>query len=164
MISPPRAVLTELQDRLSLGLGLAFLAAAAPAAALRATQPFEHGWWLVAYLLLVGGLSQLLLGPGRTWLLSRVGRSQPRVARLWGELVLWNVGTCAVPIGVFTDSASTVLAASAVLLIALIMYAAGLNRTDRGPGRLAGAYYLLVSFLFASVLVGTRLADALPWP
>jgi hypothetical protein len=48
-------------DRLSLGLGLTFLAAAMPTAALSATNPFEHGWWLVAYLALVGGVGQLLL-------------------------------------------------------------------------------------------------------
>ena len=88
MTTPPRDVLTARPDRLSLGLGLTFLAAALPAAALSAANPFEHGWWLVAYLTLVGGLSQLLLGPGRTWLLARAGSPRPRESNLWGELAL----------------------------------------------------------------------------
>jgi hypothetical protein len=163
MTTPPRDVLTTRPDRLSLGLGLTFLTAAVPAAALSAANPFEHGWWLVAYLTLVGGLSQLLLGPGRTWLKSRAESPQPSEVRLWRELVLWNVGACAVPIGVFTDSSPTILAGSAILLIALTLYAAGLHRATSKAAGFARAYYVLVGFLCASVLVGTGLAGALPW-
>jgi hypothetical protein len=167
MPSPPRDLVVARPGRLSLGSGLTFLAAAAPAAALSATDPFEHGWWLVAYLALVGGLSQLLLGLGRAWLLSRAGSPRPRESRLWAELTLWNVGASAVPIGVFTDSGPTILIGSAILLIALVLYAAGLRRAAGNPGRPGGgwdrAYYVLVGFLLASVLVGTGLAAALPW-
>ena len=78
-----------------------------------------------------------------------------------------SVGAGAVPIGVFADSAPTILAGSAILLIALVLYAAGLRRAACNPGRPGGgwerAYYVLVGFLLASVLVGTGLAAALPW-
>lgn len=154
-------------DRLSRGLALAFLLAAALAAALRTTTPFEHGWWLVAYLALVGGLAQLLLAPGRASGLSRVGAAHPPRAWLWCELALWNVGTLVVPVGVFTDGASAVLGGSIVLLTALVLYAAGLRRAARKARRSARgwerAYYALIGFLVASVLVGTRLGEALPW-
>jgi hypothetical protein len=167
MPRPPRDLVAARPGRLSVGSGLTFLAAVAPAAALSATDPFEHGWWLVAYLALVGGLSQLLLGLGRAWLLSRAGSPRPRESRLWAELTLWNVGASAVPIGVFTDSGPTILVGSAILLIALVLYAAGLPRAARNPQRPGGgwerAYYVLISFLVASVLVGTMLAGALPW-
>ena len=51
-------------------MAAASLVAAASVAVLRATQPFEHGIWLVAYLFLVGFLAQLLLGRGQAALLS----------------------------------------------------------------------------------------------
>jgi hypothetical protein len=55
---------------------------------------------------------------------------------------------------------------AAVLLIALVLYAAGLRRAAGNPGWPRGgwerAYYVLVGFLFASVLVGTVLGEALP--
>jgi len=166
MTSPPRDLLATRPSRLSLGSGLTFLAAAVPAAALSAAKPFEHGRWLVAYLALGGGVSQLLLGPGHTWLLSRLGSPCPRESMLWAELVLWNVGACAVPIGVLADSPSMINVGSATLLVALVLYAAGPRqaaRKTRWPGaRWERAYYVLVGFLFASVLVGTGLAGALP--
>jgi hypothetical protein len=64
---------------------------------------------------------------------------------------------------VFTGSASIVLAGSMILLIALALYAASFHRAAPDAGPLGRAYCLLVSFLFASVLVGTQLAQALPW-
>ena len=42
----------------------AFEVVAATVAVVQATAPFTHGWWLLAHLILVGGLSQLLLGSG----------------------------------------------------------------------------------------------------
>src|SRR5690348_11056072 len=40
----------------------AYLAAAALVGAVHASAPVTRGWWLVAFLSLVGGVSQLLLG------------------------------------------------------------------------------------------------------
>jgi hypothetical protein len=42
----------------------AFTLAAVAVAAARSQQPFDHGW-LVAYLALVGGLTQLIAGAGQ---------------------------------------------------------------------------------------------------
>jgi hypothetical protein len=47
------------------GLAGAFTLAAAAVATVRSQQPLDHGWWLVAYLALVGGLSQLIVGAGQ---------------------------------------------------------------------------------------------------
>jgi multisubunit Na+/H+ antiporter MnhB subunit len=55
-----------------------------------------------------------------------------------------------------------VVAGSIILLIALALYAAGLRRAARDAGPLGRAYYVLVGCLFASVLVGTQLAEAPP--
>ena len=96
----------------SRGSALAFLLAAAVVALWRADTPFAHGWWLVAYLALVGGCAQLLLGPGREWIATQIGATLPSARwRRW-EIGLWNTGTFAVPAGVLTDSASPVLVGS----------------------------------------------------
>lgn len=153
--------------RVSWGLGLAFLLAADTAAWLRATAPFEHGWWLVSYLALVGCVAPLLLARGRAALLSRLRCAQPSRAWLWYEIGLWNVGAMVVPVGVLTDGAATVGVGSVLLLVALALYAAGLYRSARAAPSRRGAweraYYTLVGFLIGSVMIGTGLADALPW-
>ena len=56
---------------------LASLAAALVALVVRMAEPFEHGAWLVAYLVLVGFLAQLLLGRGQAALLSSGGLPVP---------------------------------------------------------------------------------------
>lgn len=151
----------------SRGSALAFLLAAAVVALWRADTPFAHGWWLVAYLALVGGCAQLLLGPGREWIATQIGATLPSARwRRW-EIGLWNTGTFAVPAGVLTDSASPVLVGSVLLLTALALHAAGLGRTARWarrPGRgWACPYYALVLSLSASVFIGAGFAEALPW-
>jgi hypothetical protein len=75
------------------------LAAAAVAAVVRAVAPFDHGIWLVAYLLLVGFLAQVLLAAGQDSLYRRAGRLPGgRLVRM--EAVLWNAGVVFVPLGV----------------------------------------------------------------
>jgi hypothetical protein len=78
----------------------ASLAGAAVALALRIADPFPHGTWLVAYLILVGFLAQLLLGLGQTALLSANGFAAPPLrVRVW-QTVLWNLGVVPVHAGV----------------------------------------------------------------
>jgi hypothetical protein len=144
-----------------------FAVVAVAVAAARTQQPFEHGWWLVAYLALVGGLSQFLLGMGQlalapAWTGSPAGRRA-----LIAELVLWNGGTVLVPVGVLAASPQVVAAGSAVLLVALAMFVAGTTARrltcadDRR--RWVYSYRAIVVLLTASVIVGAGLADALPW-
>lgn len=61
-------------------------------AAINSAAPFAHGSWLAAYLVLVGGVAQLLLGVGS------LGLPAPRLsARLRrAQLGLWNGGNAAV--------------------------------------------------------------------
>lgn len=148
-------------------LALGFFLGASVAVASRASTPFEHGWWLVAYLALVGCLSQLLLATGAAWLASQAGNLSPPRRWRWWALGLWNVGTLAVPAGVFIGSAAAILAGSAVLLAALALYIVALrgvaSTAHRRVTRWGYAYHTLVAFLAGSVLVGAKLAEALPW-
>jgi hypothetical protein len=100
----------------------ASLAAAAVAAAIRAVTPFEHGIWLVAYLFLVGFLAQLLLGRGQAALLGSADRRRPPPSLRRRELLLWNAGVVAVPLGVLVEARLFVVAGAAALLGALISF------------------------------------------
>ena len=65
--------------RAFVAFAAAFLVAAGVIAVIHASCPMAHGWWLVAYLSLVGGVSQSLLGPG---LIALVGHGDARTSDL----------------------------------------------------------------------------------
>lgn len=138
----------------------AFTLAAAIAAGVRIATPFGHGWWLVAYLALVGGLSQLLLGPGLNAIASSRRRA-PGVRTSSAQLVLWNVGTALVAIGVLAGTSAGVIAGSVLLLAALGSFAVSLRRTGPVSRGWPLGYLLLVLFLVSSVFTGADLAGAL---
>jgi hypothetical protein len=160
--------LGQLSRRLDLtAAALASLAAAAVTLAIRLAEPFEHGVWLVAYLVLVGFLAQMLLGRGQTALLVAGGLpAPPRRTRLT-QAVLWNLGVVAVPLGVLAGTRLAVVAGSVSLIVAL----ASLARTAR-PGLTAPrarrwwqgwGYAFLLAAMTASTLIGTALAWDIPW-
>ncbi|HVW16964.1 MAG TPA: hypothetical protein VHB30_01835, partial [Solirubrobacteraceae bacterium] len=107
-------------------MAAAMIVAGGLVAAVDSAVPFGHGSWLAAYLVLVGGVAQLVLGAGRLAL------PAPRRSAALGraQLVLWNAGIAAVAVGVFVGRAAPVLAGSAIVLAALGCFALG-----GGPGR-----------------------------
>ena len=146
---------------------LASFAAAAVVLAIRVLEPFNHGSWLVAYLVLVGFLAQLLLGRGQAALLSAGGLpAPPRGVRL-EQALLWNFGVIAVPTGVLTDTRLAVVVGSVSLLAALASLwetaRPRLPGSDARPTRLGWAYALLLLTMTASTLIGTALAWDIPW-
>lgn len=146
-------------------LAAAFALGAVAVALARSQQPFDHGWWLVAYLGLVGGLSQLALGAGQLVVTACCGRPPAGRRVLRAELVLWNLGVVLVPAGVLGAADGVVLVGSIALLVALTLFGAGTRaRSVQTAGRsYLYAYRVVVVFLTGSVIVGTALAGALPW-
>jgi hypothetical protein len=63
--------------------GVAFSIAAVVTGTASVLAPFERGWWLTAYLFLVGGLAQLLLSHGQDALAS--GPREPPAGLLWAQ-------------------------------------------------------------------------------
>ena len=143
----------------------AFVALAAGFAVLQAAAPFTRGWWLVAYLFLVGGLSQLLLGSGLI-ALARRSKARATAANARAQLVLWNAGTATVAIADLRNAPGGVLAGSLILLAALALFAVGARRVSvtarHAVRRWIDCYLALLAFLATSVVVGTALAGALP--
>ena len=151
----PRGVLDRSSATFAL-LGGALVITGGIVAAVNSAAPFAHGSWLAAYLVLVAGVSQVLLGVGRFALLVR--EPPPRLIR--AQVLLWNAGSVAVPAGVLADAAPLVTLGSVALLAALACFAAGV----RGVPLRAGAvgYHALIVALAASVIVGSALAAAAP--
>jgi len=149
-----------------LAAGCVFLLAAALSAVVNTAASFHHGWWLVAYLSLVGGLSQMLLGAGQDVLAERTHSQTPPNALLLTELGLWSVGSVAVAVGDLAGASTVLLLGSALLLIDLALFAVGLARlqsqADRRVVALERCYAALLLFLAISVLVGSSLGGALP--
>jgi hypothetical protein len=139
----------------------ASLIAGLTAAGLRAAFAFDHGIWLVAYLLLVGFLAPFALSTGRAVLLD--GRASRD--RIDAQALFWGFGTIAVPVGVFADSRLAVVLGGVALLIALRWAAApaiDAHGRSRRPA-LAYAQLGLVAFMAVSVVVGIVLAWDIPW-
>ena len=143
--------------------GAAYLAAAAGIAMVHAGSPVTRGWWLVAFLFLVGGVSQLLLGPGLLALARRSGAPAPPRRTAGAELVLWNGGTAIVAIADLAPSFAGVVGGGALLGLALLLFARDLRTVRTAARRPARgwlrAYAGLLGFLALSVAVGVLLAS-----
>ena len=146
---------------------LASLAAADVALVIQLAEPFDHGTWLVAYLVLVGFLAQLLLGLGQATLLSAHSLGAPSGQTQLAQALLWNFGVIAVPAGVLADTRLAVVAGSITLLGALASFAnsarPALPGSDARPTRRGWAYAVLLLVMTASTLTGTALAWDTPW-
>jgi hypothetical protein len=145
----------------------ASLAGAGMALLVQIVQPSDHGSWLVAYLVLVGFLAQLLLAVGQGRLRSAQALGPPPGQPRLAQLLLWNLGVIAVPVGVLADTRLVVVAGTISLLTALESFretAAAALPGSRGPTRPMGwGYALLLLGMTVSTLVGTALAWDIPW-
>jgi hypothetical protein len=98
-------------------------------------------------------------------------RSRDRAhASAWSprrQAVLWNAGTLLVPLGLLADARLAVVLGSALLIAALAGFSLELlDARNARPGRAPHwqlAYAAPLTFLSASVVVGTALAWDLPW-
>lgn len=143
-----------------------FVFVALTVAAVNTTTPITRGWWLVAYLVLVGAVSQMLLGPGLIAITEHSGARSPSDKVMHAQLVLWNVGTVTVAVADLASMPAGVLAGSFLLLVALGAFAflvrrAGSTARRPLPASITG-YKLLIVFLVISTIIGAALAGALP--
>jgi hypothetical protein len=146
---------------------LTSLAAAAIALTIRVLEPFDHGTWLVAYLVLVGFLAQLLLGRGQVALVAAGGLPPPPRGVRLAQALLWNFGVLTVPVGVLANTRLAVVVGSVSLLVALASLwetaRPALPGSDARSTRRGWAYALLLLAMTASTMIGTALAWEIPW-
>ena len=136
-------------------LGAACIVAGGLVAAASAPAHSEVGAWAAAYLVLVGGAAQVMLGVAQG--VFSPGRVTGLVVAL--QVVLFNAGNAAVVAGTATGILVVGDIGALVLLVALVL-AAG---ATRGLGGLAvGFYRAIVVVLALSVPVGSVLARLHP--
>ena len=141
-----------------LAVAAVMIVAGGLVAAVNGAAEFAHGSWLAAYLVLVGGVAQLVLGFG--CLLLPQAAAPPSLGRL--QLGLWNLGTLTVAGGVLGSLFGVVLAGSVIVAAALVAFASGTGPMH-GPGsRRVIAYRAVIGLLIVSVLVGGVLAHTSP--
>lgn len=135
------------------------------AAGARIAINFEHGIWLVAYLLLVGCLAPILLSVGERWLLSAPQRTREGAAT---AALLWMAGVIAVPVGVlgevrlFVCVGAICLIGSLGLLSRRAFFSGAADAVDRSRPRLA-AHALTLTVMAISTGIGVFLAWGYPW-
>jgi hypothetical protein len=127
------------------------------AAAIAAPAPTRHGVWAVAYLVLVLGVSQILLGAGQALLVS----APPSARGAAVTATVFNVANVAVLVGVVTDHVVVFDAGSLLLVVALVLFLYGVRRGARRGWPLY-AYRLFVALLVVSIPIGMLLTTVGP--
>jgi heme/copper-type cytochrome/quinol oxidase subunit 4 len=124
-------------------------------AAIAAPAPTRHGVWAVAYLVLVLGISQIVLGAGQALL-----SSTPWGARMVAvTAAAFNVANIAVLVGVITDHIVVFDAGAVLLAVALVLFLHGVRRSARRSWPLY-AYRLFIAVLVVSIPIGLLVTTA----
>jgi hypothetical protein len=130
-------------------------------AAVTGPLELEHGSWAAAYLVLVSGVAQWVMGQARSW---RAG-SPAETWWGWRQLALWNLGDIAVMAGTFAGAPWVVGLGSASLVAALViaLLAERSPRAGAGGQRVAPAwvhlaYGVMLLILAVSIPVGMTLS------
>lgn len=114
-------------SRAFVACSAAFAAAAVVIATVQFAAPIMRGWWLAAYLFLVGAVSQSFLGPGLGVIARKVGAEGPVAQTTGAQLILWNVGTLIVAVADIATAPNGILFGSFLLLVALASFSVSLR-------------------------------------
>jgi hypothetical protein len=136
-------------------IGSIFVVAGGLVAAVSGPTSFERGSWLAAYLVLVGGVAQIVLGAGQAWLADRVPPDRSTRFEAWS----WNAGVATVVIGTLASMPVLTSLGGLASAAALWLFLAGV-RTVRPASRVVALLYRGVA---AIVLVSIPVGIALAW-
>lgn len=123
-------------------------------AAAIAHAPGQKLVWMVAYLILVGGVAQVILGGGQALLTDRLPSGRTRLA----EVFLFNAGNVGVIFGTIWSSLPIVWAGTLLFAAALVMFM--LATRVAGRSWLVYAYRLVLLLVGVGAITGLVLASA----
>ncbi len=123
-------------------------------AAVSRPTDFVAGSWVAAYLVLVGGVAQILLGVGQAALTTQPVRDSTAAA----EAVLWNVGVIATIGGTLASAPALTTIGGLATAAALLAFLVAVRRQGDREIRLALAFQALVTVVLLSVPIGLTLA------
>lgn len=137
-----------------VGIGSALVVLGGLVAAVTGPLELEQGSWLAAYLVLVCGVAQVVLGLAQEYL----GGQRARPSVVWAQVACWNLGNAAVIAGTVVRTPGLVIAGGLALLPAL---AIGLMATRHTSRRALGwAFRGVITVLAVSIPIGMGLAAA----
>lgn len=139
-------------------LGTACVIAGGLVAAAVATAPSQLGSWAAAYLVLVGGVTQVALGAGPALLAPR----SPGRRAVAAELVGWNAGNGAVLAGTLLGATWLADVGGAALIAALALAFAGIRGAVRHPAWPLHLYRAVIALVLVSIPVGLVIGAAHP--
>lgn len=132
-------------------LGTIAIIAAGLIAAAVAYQPTKPIIWMVAYLVLVVGVVQYVLGATQATL-----STQPlSAATIWGQWILLNLGHAGVIAGTLATSLAMLVAGTFCYDVAMLWMGLTVRNGRPGPARIG--YWLLIIAMLASSFTGVML-------
>lgn len=131
----------------------AVVAGGALASAIAAPAPTRHGVWAVAYLVLVLGVGQLVIGAGQALLAPQPPGTATAAA------AAFNVSGVAIMLGVVTDHIVVFDAGAALLLVVLVWLLFTVRRSPRRGWALC-VYRAFIAVLIVSIPIGTAITTA----
>jgi nitrite reductase (NO-forming) len=148
--------------------GIALLVAGAAAGAAHAVTGAEALRWLALHLVFLGGVSQLVLGAGQFFVCAFLATEPPSRRLVGAQIVVWNAGTLLVAFGVWTAVAPLVDVGDGVIVLGLVLFAAGLRGMQRRSlqhARWAVRWYQACApCLGLGAMIGVLLARGTAWP
>lgn len=123
-------------------------------AAVTGPTEWDHGSWVAAFLVLVGGVAQIGIAAGQAHLVDT------SMTRRFGSVqcILWNTACAIVVAGTLLSSPATVSIGSALLMAALGMSVYAISRSSGRHPQLLVLYRALLSVLLVSIPIGIALS------
>ena len=123
-------------------------------AAVTGPTEWEHGSWVSAFLVLVGGVAQIGIAAGQAHLVDT------SMTRRFGSVqcILWNTACAIVVAGTLLSSPATVSIGSALLMAALGMSVYAISRSSGRHPQLLVLYRALLTVLLVSIPIGITLS------
>ena len=110
---------------------LVLLVAGAATAAVNAVAGPVWARWLSLHLILLGGVSQLVLGAAQFFAAAFLATDPPPRKLILAQLVTWNLGVLMIAIGRPTGTTGLVSTGGLLILAGLMLFAAGLRDMKR---------------------------------
>jgi len=121
-----------------------------------AGSPSYTSAWAVAYLVLVGGMAQLVLGTGQAELASK----RLPAGLLAAEAALLNVSTVAVLLGTILTAPALTYAGAGLLLVTLVAFIWAVRGASQHLPWLLWAFRIMVVVLLVSAPIGLVIAHS----
>lgn len=137
-----------------VAVGSGLIVAGGLVAAVTRPTGFEQGAWVAAFLVLVGGVAQILVGGGQAALVA----DAPSRTTLAVELATWNIACAATVIGTLIASPPLTTVGGAALIASLVVFLVAVLRHGARPGWARTVYVTVVGFVLLSTPVGLVLA------